>query len=247
MSILTFFALCAGIIATSFLSGIFGMAGGMILIGILFLIMPLPAAMILHAVTQISANGWRGLLWRRHVRWQAIVAYAAGGLAAFGAWSLVRVVPSKPLALVILGAFPLLARLLPGRLKPDPDSVSQGIVYGIACLSMIRLTGVTGPLLDSFFIGGRFTRHEIVATKSACQVFGHAIKLLYFGGIIDGAALPSPSLAVLAIVCAIIGTTLARPILEAMSDSQYRIWTSRIITCVCGYYVVQGGYLFFTS
>jgi hypothetical protein len=37
--------LAAAVLSTSFLSGIFGMAGGMILMGILFVIMPLPAAM----------------------------------------------------------------------------------------------------------------------------------------------------------------------------------------------------------
>ena len=46
-------------VATSFLSGIFGMAGGLILIGVLLTLMPLPAAMVLHAITQMASNGWR--------------------------------------------------------------------------------------------------------------------------------------------------------------------------------------------
>lgn len=46
-------------VATAFLSGLFGMAGGLILIGVLLAIMPLPAAMVLHAATQMASNGWR--------------------------------------------------------------------------------------------------------------------------------------------------------------------------------------------
>ena len=58
-------------VATSFLSGIFGMAGGLVLMGVLLALLPLPEAMALHAVTQMASNGWRGLLWWRHVRWRA--------------------------------------------------------------------------------------------------------------------------------------------------------------------------------
>ncbi|MEY9137494.1 hypothetical protein ACVIWV_006254 [Bradyrhizobium diazoefficiens] len=39
-------------VATAFLSGLFGMAGGLILIGVLLALMPLPTAMVLHAITQ---------------------------------------------------------------------------------------------------------------------------------------------------------------------------------------------------
>ena len=40
--------LAASIIATSFLSGLFGMAGGMVLMGLLLVLLPVPAAMVLH-------------------------------------------------------------------------------------------------------------------------------------------------------------------------------------------------------
>src|SRR5260370_22166372 len=40
-------------VATAFLSGLFGMAGGLILIGVLLTILPLPSAMALHAITQM--------------------------------------------------------------------------------------------------------------------------------------------------------------------------------------------------
>ena len=52
---------CAGlaVLATSFLSGVVGMAGGMILMGILLLMMDVTAAMVLYGVTQTAANGWR--------------------------------------------------------------------------------------------------------------------------------------------------------------------------------------------
>ena len=62
-------ALAVVAVVTSFISGIFGMAGGMLLIGFLLFLLPVPVAMVFHGVIQIAANGWRSWLWRRHINW----------------------------------------------------------------------------------------------------------------------------------------------------------------------------------
>jgi uncharacterized membrane protein YfcA len=234
---------CLTMVGTAFLSGIFGMAGGLILMGVLLVIMPVPDAMMLHGVTQMASNGWRGLLWIKHVRWSAMVAYLAGCAVALVAWSLWRYVPSKAIALLLLGGAPFLVRLVPAQLKPNPDSIVQGTVYGVICMSLLLLTGVAGPLLDSFFLGGKLERREIIATKAACQIFGHAAKLLYFGAVIDQAANLDPVVAGLAIAASLLGTTLAAKVLEWMSEAQFRRWSNRIITAVSGYFVAYGCYV----
>src|SRR5438067_12298169 len=106
-------ALGALMVATAFLSGLFGMAGGMILIGVLLTLMPLPAAMVLHAVTQMASNGWRAFLWRRHIRWGPVSVYLIGCAVALAVWSITRYVPDKPIALLLLGVTPFMARLTP--------------------------------------------------------------------------------------------------------------------------------------
>jgi uncharacterized membrane protein YfcA len=230
-------------VGTSFLSGIFGMAGGMILVGILLALMPVPEAMMLHGVTQMASNGWRALLWWRHIRWVPAGFYLLGCLIAVVLWSFTRYVPSTPVALLLLGLTPFAVRLLPKCFRPNPESLWQGPLYGAACMMLILLTGVAGPLIDTYFLGGKLDRREIVATKSACQIFGHAAKLIYFGGLIDQTASVDPIVAVLAIVASMVGTTLAKHVLEAMSDQQYRKWANGIIVTIAGYYVVHGGYL----
>lgn len=239
--------LCVTMVATAFLSGVFGMAGGLILIGVLLAVLPLPAAMALHAVTQMASNGWRTLLWWRHVRWRLAAAYILGCCATLLVWWIWRYVPDKPVALLLLGATPFMARVLPDDLKPNAESPVQGMIYGAICMSLLLLTGVAGPLIDSYFLGGKLARREIVATKAACQVFGHGVKLIYFGSIIDQAASVDPTLAVLAIAASMIGTTLSKRVLEALTDRQYRTWAQRIITAVAGYYLLYGGYLLLDS
>jgi len=247
MSLSLTLGLCATMLITSFLSGIFGMAGGMILMGILLGIMPLPAAMMLHGATQMASNGWRGLLWYRRVRWLAVAAYGSGCMVALLLWSLVRYVPDRPSALLLLGVMPFAVQLAPAQWRPHPEALWQGIVCGSICMTMILLAGVAGPLVDTYFLGGTLDRREIVATKATCQIFGHAAKLVYFGGIIDQVGVIEPFTVGLAIAASMVGTTLASHVLEAMSDRQYRLWANRIIVAVAASYIAHGTYLILSS
>ena len=116
---------------TAFLSGLFGMAGGMILIGILLAIMPLPDAMAVHAVTQMASNGWRCLLWWRYVRPKAIAGYLLGCVFALLAWSFFRYVPSKPVATLFLGLLPFGVRFLPREEIDEESGVNIAATKGV--------------------------------------------------------------------------------------------------------------------
>jgi uncharacterized membrane protein YfcA len=147
----------------------------------------------------------------------------------------------------LLGVTPFLVRLAPASYRPNPESLVQGAIYGSACMTLILLTGVAGPLLDSYFLGGKLERREIIATKAVCQIFGHGAKLVYFGGMIDQAASVDPLVGGLAILASMTGTTLAARVLDRMSDAQFRAWSNRIITAIAGYFVVYGSYVLVVS
>src|SRR5690606_6949461 len=118
MSALFLTALLAVMALTSFVSGIFGMAGGMILMGISLTLLQLPQAMSLHAIAQIASNGWRSLLWIRYVRWKPAGYFLLGCVIAFAIWSYWRLVPGEGVAMILLGASPFLARIVPSGLRP---------------------------------------------------------------------------------------------------------------------------------
>ncbi len=240
MSLLATALLCAVMLATAFLSGVFGMAGGMILVGVLLAMMPVPDAMALHAVTQAASNGWRALLWWRHVHWRATCVFLAGTLLAMVLWSFTQYVPDKAVALLMLGGSPLLVRLIPASLRPQPTRLSHGLGYGLVSMSLMLLTGVSGPLLDTYFLGGGMERRQVVATKAVCQTASHVLKYIYFSGIAASTGSVDPILATLAVGMSMLGTSLARRFLEAMTDAQYRLWANRIITVISSYYLIHG-------
>ena len=91
----------------------------------LLVLLPVQTAMVLHAVTQIASNGWRGLLWRQYVRWGVVAFFVCGCLLALGVWSFTRYVPSTPVALILLGVTPFLVKLFPSDWQPNPESRVQ--------------------------------------------------------------------------------------------------------------------------
>ena len=143
-------------VATAFLSGLFGMAGGLILIGVLLTILPLPSAMVLHAITQMASNGWRAFLWRDHIRWRPV--FDLSDRLRAGARRLVdhplRAGQADRAAVARRDAVHGAADA--ESLKPNPDSIAQGTFYGFICMGLMLMTGVSGPLMDTFFLGGNF-------------------------------------------------------------------------------------------
>lgn len=234
--------LAAVMVFTAFLSGVFGMAGGMILIGLLLYLLPLPEAMALHAITQLSSNGWRAFLWRKFVRWKRLTGFIAGSGLAMAVWSIWLFVPSKAVASFFLGLSPFLVRLLPDRLKPR-GKTADGVAYGGGCMSLMLLTGVSGPLVDAYFLASDLERREIVATKAIAQCAGHGAKLLYFGGLAATAGALDLKMALVAVLASIAGASLAKPVLTRISEGGYRRWANRILTAIAIFYLGQAGWL----
>jgi uncharacterized membrane protein YfcA len=75
----------ATIIVSSFLSGVFGMAGGMVLLGVLLVFLDVASTMILFSIIQFFANGWRAVQWWGFVRWRIFWLYCFGAGVAFAA------------------------------------------------------------------------------------------------------------------------------------------------------------------
>jgi uncharacterized protein len=244
VSLPIFTAFAAAVLSTSFISGIFGMAGGMILMGILLAIMPLPAAMVLHGVTQMASNGWRAWLWRAHIRWEVMARYAAGAVVVALALAALRLTPSTSAALIVLGLMPLIGLCLPGRLAPDIGRGGHAFACGAVCTVLQLLAGVSGPVFDVFFVRSAFDRKEVVATKAAIQVFGHFLKVAYFGPLLVASGeTVAPVAIILAVALALVGTQLSRRVLDAISDAQFRNWSRRLVAVIAAVYLMQGLFL----
>ena len=233
------FALAIILLITSFLSGIFGMAGGMILMGVLLPFLPVPTAMVLHAVSQMTSNGWRAALWARYIEWRIFARYTVGLAAALAIFAFVRIVPDRPTVLIILGLMPFLAVMIPDRLAPRADRPGGAEFAGFVGTALQLISGVSGPMLDIFFVRTMMDRRTVVATKATCQVVTHLTKLVYFGGLAGGGNELGWGILGIAVVMAVIGTSASRFVLECMSDAQFRRWTRGIVMAIGAVYIAQ--------
>jgi uncharacterized membrane protein YfcA len=237
-------ALFALVVATAFLSGIFGMAGGIILMGALTAFLPVRTAMLLHGITQFASNGWRAFVWRRYISWRVLLPYLAGAVVALLLFSWVRYEPEKAWVLLALGVVPFIGFLLPARFAFDVEKPPVGFACGLVIASLMIVAGVAGPLLDVFFVKTRLDRRAVIATKATTQCLGHTMKLIYFGAVVDMAGgfadLPWWIYAG-CIAAAMVGTTAARGVLERMTDVQWRAWSQRLLLVIGTVYLIQGG------
>ena len=236
-------ALTALMLVTSFLSGIFGMAGGMILMGALLPLLPLPAAMVLHAISQMTSNGWRAALWVRYVEWRIFARYVAGPRSGRSGCDRAGSGGRADRA-----GHHAVHRRIPDWLAPRADRPAGAEIAGFVSTALQLISGVSGPVLDVFFVRTLMDRRSVVATKASCQVVTHLTKLFYFGSLLgDGGDTLSWPIIVIAIVTAIIGTSASRVVLERMTDVQFRKWTKLLVMGVGTVYIVQGLLLYLPS
>ncbi|MEX6508674.1 sulfite exporter TauE/SafE family protein [Jiella sp. M17.18] len=154
------FFVCLAIL-TSFLAGIFGMAGGMILMGGLLYIVPVGDAMILHGITQLTSNGWRAILWRRYIRWSIAARYGIGLVAAGALFSSLRIMPHASLVFLLLGLLPFVGRVLPTSWAPPVNKPWGGALRlreHYVPASLRRVGAAAGHLLHPF--AARPPRHR---------------------------------------------------------------------------------------
>ena len=236
--------LAVSAVVTSFISGILGMAGGMILMGILLALMSLPAAMMLHGITQLASNAWRALLWRTEVDWRVFRGYAYGALLSLAIFAAVRLVVSKPVALIVMGFTPFLTLALPEKLHLNVERKGHPFACGVICSALSLTAGVSGPILDVFFVRSKMGRHAVVATKAMTQSLSHVLKIIFFGtvAVVEGSRV-EPWLAAMMVVLAFTGTSLSRRVLERMDDASFRLWTRWTVMTLGVVYIGNGAYL----
>jgi uncharacterized membrane protein YfcA len=236
--------LFAAVICTSVISGIFGMAGGLILMLILAQFLAVAPAMVLHGITQFFSNGWRAVLWRRWIDWRIVGLYTLGALPAIALPFAIAYVPDKATMLILLGLVPWAALSLPETVKLDATRASHAVLCGFLVAGTQLIAGVAGPLLDVFFVRSlTMDRRAVVATKATTQALSHTLKIGYYAAILTGNTQLGWDVCTAAILAAIIGTTIAGPILEKLSNAGFRLWTRRIVLVVGTISIAQGLWL----
>ncbi len=178
--------LVATAFATSVLSAVVGMAGGITLLTVMLLFLEPLAAIPLHGVIQLASNSSRAVIQRRHVDWRIMALFGALVLpTAFAGLAVAREL-SPSAARLVIGSFVLVATWAPHWLllgtHPERTDPRRRFLYLGGAVGFLTTTvGATGPLIAPFFLQLGLARQGVIGTKAACQVLGHLAKVAVFG------------------------------------------------------------------
>jgi uncharacterized membrane protein YfcA len=228
----TWFLLALCCAATSTLSGAFGMAGGMVLLGVLSALLPVGPALAVHGIVQAASNGSRWWLLRGHVPARPCLVYAAGALAAAAAAAGLAWRPERATVHAALGTVALAAVALRGRVRLRFDEPAGAASCGAAVTATQLTAGVSGPLLDAFFVDSPLGRHAVVGTKACTQTLAHVLKTAYFALLAGGLAASSAPPVWAVALCggaAVLGTHVGTRFLDRMDDGRFRRWTTALV------------------
>ena len=219
--------LAAGVL-TACLTTALGAGGGVLLLGVMSLFLPVTTVLPLHGAIQAGANGLRTALLWRHVQWPVLLAFAAGAVP--GAWAGSRLLAglSEVWLELGLGAFILWACWGPMPRISRGSNVRIGL-GGAVTSALTLFVGATGPVVAAFLRAMRMPRLHHMGTFSACMVLQHALKIAAFGliGFAFGPYLPFLGAMLL---CSLLGTGTGRLLLGRLDDRMFHRMLAVVLT-----------------
>jgi len=168
-------------ILTATVSGLVGMAGGLLLLGVMTFFMPFSTLIPIHGLVQLTSNFSRCMILRNNIDkkiflWFSIGTPLGGGIG----YLLLSRIDSPEWMLVFIVILLLYVIFKPEHLPELNLSRFGFLVLGTFAGVLGCLVGATGPLLAPFFLSKNLSKETIIATKAACQIMIHLTKIPIF-------------------------------------------------------------------
>ena len=164
---------------TSTLTAITGIGGGMILIALMPGLLPAPAIVPVHAAVQLFSNASRALFGWRHLRWEFVLAFIAGGIVGgLIAAGIAREIDLEYTPLLI--AAYILYTVWGPPLRLSLPVKGEFVAIGLLQTGLSMLVGATGPMGQATLLRRGLQRDALVVTGALMTLFTHLIKIVLF-------------------------------------------------------------------
>ena len=208
---------------TSALTATFGLGGGLAMLALMGLFVPVAALIPVHGAVQLGSNTGRAWHQRDHIRWEVAGPFVAGSVVGAVAGAFIVVQLPDALMKLVLGGFII---AITWTAIPGMDRVGRaGLAAASAVLALLTMMlGATGPLLSALFaqiIPG--DRKALVATMAGGMSVQHVLKIIVFS-IAGFAFWPWVPLVAAMIVSGYLGTLYGSRLLERIDEVRFRYW-----------------------
>jgi uncharacterized protein len=206
---------------TATLSGVAGLGGGTILIGVFYALGMAPAeAVPLFAAVQFIANSSRTLAYLRHVEWRAAGWFMLAALpATFVVAPFAANINADLVRLILAGL--ILASLMPGRaeraaLPARPAFALAGLLNG----ALGMFVGATGLVVGRLFFRPEWRKETTIGTLALTQTLGHGLRVVAYG-FVGFSAFVQPLLLLSLGTAVVAGTAFGKRLNGHVSEVQF--------------------------
>lgn len=239
--------LILAVLITSTISGVFGMVGGMLLLWVLLLLLPIEVAIAVQGILQLVANCARAYFSRAAINWR-IIGYATLGLgAALVLLAFVSYTPNLVLVSIGIGLLPIFCYIPRHWLSLDAGRPLHAVICGFFGGALNVGVGVAGPFIDIFFARTAMDRHAIIGTKAMLVLLSHVAKIAFYAAALKQLGQYEMAAIALAIPFSVLGSRLGHMILSRITNATFTRGTVFLITAVGLYYLGQGLYLLWSG
>ncbi|MBO9357097.1 TSUP family transporter [Bordetella petrii] len=222
------------LVATSFLTSALtaamGLGGGVAMLAVLSLGLPVTTVLPVHGVVQMGSNSGRVIIQRRHLVAPLLLWFALGSIAGIALGASVVVSIPDALAKWALALFILWSVY---RKKPSAAARRHGKTYfvvgGAISSFCTMLVGATGPLVAALLASTGLIKQPLVATHAACMVIQHGMKILVFGTLGFAYAQWGPLIATM-IASGVAGTWVGTRTLDNLPEATFRLGFKIVMT-----------------
>lgn len=239
--------LAIAVFLTATLSGVFGMVGGMVLLWVLLLLMPVSAALALQGVLQLVANVSRAWFARTHIDWKIIGVSMIGLAVALGLLAAVSYTPNVAVVSICVGLLPISIWVPKRWFQLDAARPAQALVCGFLSGILNVGIGVAGPIVDIFFARTLMDRRTVIATKATMVGVSHVAKIVFYSAALSNFSQSDWLAILIAVPFSVIGSMAGHKILIRLTDESFRTGTRWLVTGIGAFFLVQGIYLLATG
>jgi uncharacterized membrane protein YfcA len=233
-------ALAAVGFLTAVLSGVAGLGGGTVLIGVFYALGLSPTVAVpLHATVQFTSNLTRTIAFMRHVEWRA-----AGWFLLTAAPTPFLVAPFVAAAnvhvILLLLAGLILVSLVPSKeggepLKPVPAVLLAGFLNG----TLGMLVSATGLFVGRLFLRPEWSKETVIATLAMTQTLGHLLRILGYASVGFAVTAQLDVLAPL-LLATVAGTFAGRKLHDLLDETRFRALFRAILVVLSAKLIYDG-------
>ena len=208
---------------TSAFTAAFGVGGGIAMLALMGLFIPVAALIPIHGAVQLGSNTGRTWHQRANVRLDIALPFIAGSLIGAIAGAFVVVQLPDALLKIVLGVF--IIAVTWAKIPGLATLGSAGMMIASAVLAVTTMfVGATGPLLSPILAQILPNdRKALVATHGAAMTVQHGLKIVVFGfaGFAFWRWLP---LIALMVASGFLGTVYGTRWLDRLPEATFRKW-----------------------